>query len=86
MSDSESSSSSSREVSPVDTPGYTDSDTNPNTSASSVVGEAAPQDGRKRRQEAFQMRKSMFSKKHDKLGASKVGALSNIVGLAAGSI
>ncbi|KAI9714626.1 MAG: hypothetical protein M1828_001163 [Chrysothrix sp. TS-e1954] len=71
MSDSDSPSSSSREASPVDTPGYTDSDTNPNTTASSVVGDAAPQDGRKRRQEAFQMRKNMFSKKHDRLGASK---------------
>ncbi|KAF2458539.1 putative SNF2 family helicase/ATPase [Lineolata rhizophorae] len=55
-----------------DTPDYTkDSDTNPNTTASSVVGDALPTDGRRRRAEAFQLRKSVFGKKHDRLGESK---------------
>ncbi|KAF2465624.1 uncharacterized protein BDR25DRAFT_270325 [Lindgomyces ingoldianus] len=54
-----------------DTPDYTDSDTNPNTTASSVAGDAAPTDGRKRRSEVFNMRKSIYGKKHDRLGASK---------------
>lgn len=54
-----------------DTPDYTDSDTNPNTTASSVAGDAAQGDGRKRRSEAFQMRKNIFGKKHDRLGESK---------------
>ncbi|KMU84613.1 hypothetical protein CIHG_02397 [Coccidioides immitis H538.4] len=40
-----------------DTPDYTDSDTHPNTTASSVAGDLAPIDGRKRRSEAFQLRK-----------------------------
>ncbi|CZR60344.1 probable ATPase component of chromatin remodeling complex (ISW1) [Phialocephala subalpina] len=53
-----------------ETPDYTeDSDTNPNTTASSVVGE--PLDGRKRRSEATQLRRSVFGKKHDLLGESK---------------
>lgn len=54
-----------------DTPDYTDSDTNPNTTASSVAGDTAQGDGRKRRSEAFQMRKNIFGKKHDRLGESK---------------
>ena len=54
----------------VDTPDYTDSETNPNTTASSVVGEPVT-DGRKRRSEALQLRRSIFGKKHDQLGASK---------------
>ncbi|KAF2003630.1 hypothetical protein P154DRAFT_519858 [Amniculicola lignicola CBS 123094] len=54
-----------------DTPDYTDSDTNPNTTASSVAGDAAPADGRKRRTEVFNMRKSIYGKKHDRLGMSK---------------
>ncbi|POR38007.1 ISWI chromatin-remodeling complex ATPase ISW2, partial [Tolypocladium paradoxum] len=53
-----------------ETPDYTDSDTNPNTTASSVVGEP-PTDGRKRRSEANQLRRSIFGKKHDRLGESK---------------
>ncbi|KAF2830831.1 hypothetical protein CC86DRAFT_367491 [Ophiobolus disseminans] len=53
-----------------DTPDYTDSDTNPNTTASSVAGDA-PVDGRKKRAEALNMRKSIYGKKHDRLGASK---------------
>ncbi|EPE34187.1 P-loop containing nucleoside triphosphate hydrolase [Glarea lozoyensis ATCC 20868] len=60
-------------VDPMDvdeTPDYTeDSDTNPNTTASSVVGE--PTDGRKRRSEATLLRRSVFGKKHDILGESK---------------
>jgi hypothetical protein len=48
-----------------------DSDTNPNTTASSVAGDA-PVDGRKRRAEEMNMRKSIYGKKHDRLGASKV--------------
>jgi SWI/SNF-related matrix-associated actin-dependent regulator of chromatin subfamily A member 5 len=54
-----------------ETPDFTDdSDTNPNTTASSVVGE--PTDGRKRRSEATLLRRSVFGKKHDRLGESKV--------------
>lgn len=48
-----------------------DSDTNPNTTASSVAGDA-PADGRKRRTDAHNMRKTIYGKKHDRLGASKV--------------
>lgn len=54
-----------------DTPDYTDSDTNPNTTASSVAGDAGPIDGRKRRTETYNMRKSIYGKKHDRLGVSK---------------
>ncbi|KAK5661678.1 hypothetical protein OQA88_9778 [Cercophora sp. LCS_1] len=53
-----------------ETPDYTDSDTNPNTTASSVAGDL-PADGRKRRTEANQLRRSIFGKKHDRLGESK---------------
>jgi SWI/SNF-related matrix-associated actin-dependent regulator of chromatin subfamily A member 5 len=53
-----------------ETPDYTDSDTNPNTTASSVVGEPMT-DGRKRRSEANQLRRSIFGRKHDRLGESK---------------
>ncbi|KAL4798739.1 SNF2 family N-terminal domain-containing protein [Aspergillus venezuelensis] len=55
----------------TDTPDYTDSDTNPNTTASSVAGDTAPLDGRRRRSEAFQMRKNMFGKKHGSLNENK---------------
>lgn len=55
----------------IDTPDYTDSDTNPNTTASSVAGDHGQQDGRKRRAEVINMRKSIYGKKHDRLGASK---------------
>ena len=48
-----------------------DSDTQPNTTASSVAGDA-PLDGRKRRAEEMNMRKSIYGKKHDRLGVSKV--------------
>lgn len=54
-----------------DTPDYTDSDTNPNTTASSIAGDI-PNDGRRRRIEANQLRKSVLGKKHDRLGESKV--------------
>jgi SWI/SNF-related matrix-associated actin-dependent regulator of chromatin subfamily A member 5 len=53
-----------------DTPDYTDSDTNPNTTASSVAGDFQP-DGRKRRIEASQLRKSVLGKKHGRLDESK---------------
>lgn len=56
-----------------ETPDYTDSDTNPNTTASSVAGEPVG-DGRKRRSEATALRRSIFGKKHDRLGESKVGS------------
>ncbi|KAJ5814787.1 ISWI chromatin-remodeling complex ATPase ISW2 [Penicillium riverlandense] len=54
-----------------DTPDYTDSDTNPNTTASSVAGDVAPQDARRRRSEAFQLRKSILGKKQSRLDESK---------------
>lgn len=53
-----------------DTPEYTDSDTNPNTTASSVAGDAT-EDGRRRRSEATQLRKSILGKKHGRLDESK---------------
>lgn len=55
-----------------ETPDYSDSDTNPNTTASSVHGDTV--DGRKKRSEANQLRRSIFGKKHDRLGESKVRA------------
>lgn len=56
-----------------DTPDFTeDSDTNDNTTASSVAGDAVHADGRKRRSEATQLRRSVFGKKHDRLDVSKV--------------
>ncbi|KAL8824286.1 MAG: hypothetical protein Q9191_005160 [Dirinaria sp. TL-2023a] len=54
-----------------DTPDYSDSDTNLNTTASSIAGDATPADGRKRRSEATQLRKSVFGKKHHRLDESK---------------
>ncbi|EDN10599.1 chromatin remodelling complex ATPase chain ISW1 [Histoplasma mississippiense (nom. inval.)] len=64
-----------------DTPDYTysdgksnlcqDSDTNPNTTASSIAGDTVQQDGRKRRSEAFQLRKSVLGRKHGRLDESK---------------
>ncbi|WYZ41884.1 hypothetical protein EsH8_V_000779 [Colletotrichum jinshuiense] len=53
-----------------ETPDYSDSDTNPNTTASSVAGEPVG-DGRRKRSEANQLRRSIFGKKHDRLGESK---------------
>lgn len=52
-----------------ETPDYTDSE-DPNTTASSVMGEPTT-DGRRRRAEANQLRRSIFGKKHDKLGESQ---------------
>nr|POE54304.1 iswi chromatin-remodeling complex atpase isw2 [Quercus suber] len=57
------------DVQMLDTPDYTDSESNPTGTANSVVGDA--QDGRKRRWEGNALRKSMFGKKHDRLGESK---------------
>ncbi|KAL3477148.1 SNF2 family N-terminal domain-containing protein [Aspergillus californicus] len=54
-----------------DTPDYTDSDTNPNTTASSVAGDISTPDGRRRRSQAFQMRKNMFGRKHGSLNENK---------------
>lgn len=51
---------------------FKDSDTNPNTTASSVAGDTAHIDGRKKRSEATQLRKSIFGKKHSRLDESKV--------------
>ncbi|KAF7593073.1 hypothetical protein BBP40_012090 [Aspergillus hancockii] len=53
-----------------ETPEYTDSDTNPNTTASSVAGDI-PLDGRRKRSEAFHLRKSILGKKHGRLDESK---------------
>ncbi|PNS19125.1 ISWI chromatin-remodeling complex ATPase ISW2 [Sphaceloma murrayae] len=58
-------------VDATDTPDYTDSDTGPNTTASSVAGDVSQADGRKRRWESHALRKSVFGKKHDRLGESK---------------
>lgn len=54
-----------------DTPDYTDSDTNPNTTASSVAGDSPQLDGRKKRSEALQLRKSILGRKHGQLDESK---------------
>ena len=54
-----------------ETPDYTDSDTNPNTTASSVAGDTSHLDGRKKRSEALQLRKSLLGKKHGQLDESK---------------
>ncbi|KAI9768848.1 MAG: hypothetical protein M1840_004662 [Geoglossum simile] len=58
-------------VDPNDTTDYTDFDTYPNTSANSVAGDIPMGDGRKRRSEATQLRKSVFGKKHNRLDESK---------------
>jgi SWI/SNF-related matrix-associated actin-dependent regulator of chromatin subfamily A member 5 len=55
----------------LDTPDYTDSESNPTGTANSVVGDAAPADGRKRRWEGNALRKTVLGKKHDRLGESK---------------
>ncbi|KAI9758913.1 MAG: hypothetical protein M4579_002724 [Chaenotheca gracillima] len=54
-----------------DTNDYTDSDTNANTTASSVAGDPIHADGRRRRSEASALRKSVFGKKHNRLVESK---------------
>ncbi|KAK4900909.1 chromatin remodeling complex Adenosinetriphosphatase [Elasticomyces elasticus] len=53
----------------LDTPDYTDSESVP-TGANSVAGDIG-NDGRKKRWEGNQLRKSMFGKKHDRLGENK---------------
>jgi hypothetical protein len=60
------SSSPDRDVSMLDTPGYTD--TEDNTRANSVIGEDDP----KRRVDAGELRKKMFGKKHESLDEKKV--------------
>jgi SWI/SNF-related matrix-associated actin-dependent regulator of chromatin subfamily A member 5 len=54
-----------------DTPDYTDSDTNPNTTASSVAGDTPQSDGRRKRTEQHQLRKSILGNKHGQLDESK---------------
>ncbi|KAG6216618.1 hypothetical protein E4U50_005417 [Claviceps purpurea] len=53
-----------------ETPDFSDSDTNPNTTASSVAGESLA-DSRKKRSEANELRRSIFGRKHDRLDESK---------------
>ncbi|KAK4503968.1 hypothetical protein PRZ48_004883 [Zasmidium cellare] len=55
----------------LDTPDYTDSESNPTGTANSVAGDAQQTDGRKKRWEGNALRKSMFGKKHDRLGENK---------------
>ncbi|KAG9545166.1 hypothetical protein KCU60_g15381, partial [Aureobasidium melanogenum] len=52
----------------IDTPDYTDSDTGLTTTESSIAGDL---DGRKKRWEGHELRKSVLGKKHDRLGESK---------------
>ena len=61
------------DINMLDTPDYTDSESQATgTRQSSVApGEAGPVDGRKRRWEGNALRKSMFGKKHERLGESK---------------
>lgn len=56
-----------------DTPDYTDTDadTTPNTRATSVAGDPPMTDGRKKRSEALQLRKSVLGKQHGRLAESK---------------
>ncbi|KAF2211710.1 hypothetical protein CERZMDRAFT_42515 [Cercospora zeae-maydis SCOH1-5] len=54
----------------LDTPDYTDSESNPTGTANSVAGDA-PKDGRSKRWEGNSLRKSMLGKKHDRLGDNK---------------
>ncbi|KAF2973522.1 hypothetical protein GQX73_g196 [Xylaria multiplex] len=71
MSDAPEPSASKPDEMEVDeTPDFTDSDTNPNTTASSIAGDYHV-DGRRKRAEANQLRRSIFGKKHDALGESK---------------
>ncbi|KAL8866224.1 MAG: hypothetical protein Q9174_006426, partial [Haloplaca sp. 1 TL-2023] len=69
-----------------ETPDYSDSDSNMDTTAtSSVAGDAAPTDNKKRRSEATQLRKSVLGKQHhdlDKLkGEDKVRRFRYLLGL-----
>jgi len=52
----------------IDTPDYTDSDTGMTTTESSIAGDL---DGRKKRWEGHELRKTVLGKKHDQLGQSK---------------
>ena len=54
-----------------DTPDFTDTDTQSNTRASSVVGDATPGDKFRKKQEQNQLRKSILGKKHGQLDESK---------------
>ncbi|KAG9250189.1 SWI/SNF family of DNA-dependent ATPase [Emericellopsis atlantica] len=69
--DADASMSEAQDARPVDTmdvdetPDYTGSDTQPNTTASSVVGE--PIDGRRRRADNNHLQKAVLRKKHDSL-------------------
>ena len=63
-----------------------DSETNPNTTASSIAGDAVHVDGRKRRIEATQLRKSVFGRKHNRLDESKVRLPANIAGAGSESV
>ena len=58
--------------SPILTYEEQDSDTNPNTTATSDAEGVFQPDGRKRRIEATNLRKSVFGKKHNRLDESKV--------------
>lgn len=58
-----------------------DSDTNPNTRGNSVAGDPAPADGRKRRAEEMNMRKSMYGKKAEGLRASMVRDLARRIAI-----
>ena len=64
-----SASSTSVPTSPTDP--LKDSETNPNTTASSVAGDTAQGDGRRRRSEATQLRKNLLGKKQSRLDESK---------------
>ncbi|KAF1825395.1 chromatin remodelling complex ATPase chain ISW1 [Dissoconium aciculare CBS 342.82] len=55
----------------IDTPDYTDSESNPTGTVNSIAGDASNPDGRKRRWEGNALRKSIIGKKHDRLGESK---------------
>ena len=54
-----------------ETPDYSDSDTNPNTTATSEAEASFEPDGRKRRIDATNLRKKVFGKKHNRLDESK---------------
>ena len=54
-----------------DTPDFTDTDTQSNTRASSVVGDATPGDKLRKKKEQNQLRKSILGKKHGQLDESK---------------
>jgi len=53
----------------IDTPDYTDTDTNPNTTTNSINGD--PIISKTKKQEGSELRKRVLGKKHDKLGENK---------------